>query len=182
MVGIVQSWPTPVKQVTGRRKKICASFSLPMLATAAPKQVSASFQASHSHPNGLARPLPAWFLPQAARMSGQRWHRLGLGKKAVGLQPAVANLAQCQFFKQQHQRGWCWRPALPQLHLSHLDEDADPHASPKMHVTISNHHWSFKAEAVLPALALLPCASCLICLFLSSLSPSPAIIPKINCT
>lgn len=93
--------------------------------------------------------------------------------------PAVTNLAQCLFLKRQCQGWWCWRPAVPQLHLSHLD-DANPRASPKIHVFVCNHHWSFKAEATLPALALLPCECYLICLFPNSLSP--AIIPKINWT
>lgn len=73
--------------------------------------------------------------------------------------PAVRKLAQCLFLERQHQGGWWWRPALPQLHLSHLDEGADPHAGPKIQIIVCNHHWSFKAEATLPALSLLPCAS-----------------------
>lgn len=94
--------------------------------------------------------------------------------------PAITNLAQCLFLKRQHQGWWCWRPTVPQFHLLHLDEDADSHASPKIHIIACNHHWSFKAEATLPALALLPCVSYFICLFPNSLSP--AIIPKINWT
>lgn len=94
--------------------------------------------------------------------------------------PTVTNLAQCPFLKGQHQGQWFWRPALIQLYLSHLDEDADPHTSPKIHVIVCNQHWTFKAQAKLPALTLLPCASYFICLFPSSLSP--ATIPKISWT
>lgn len=108
VVSIVRSWPMHVKQVTGEKKNLPFLF-LANAGYSCTKAGISQLPGSHSQPNGLASPLPARFLPQEAKMSGQGQHRLGPGKKAVGLRPAVANLARCQFLRQQHQAERCWR-------------------------------------------------------------------------
>lgn len=154
-----------------KRRKICSSFSMPVLASA---KSGISQLSGLSHPvQGLGQ---AFACMASSSHSEDGWAERAQTRAKQGSSweedPAVTNLAQCLFLKKQQQGWWCWRSALPLLHLSHLDEVAEPHAGAKIHVIVCNRHWSFKAQAKLPALALLPCSSYFICLFPNSLSPA----------
>lgn len=140
VVSIVRSWPTHIKRGTEERKKNLLFLFLANAGHSCSKAGISQLPGPSLPPQHLGQPSTCMISSPSIKVSGQRQHRSGQGKKAVGLQPAVAILAQHQFLKQQHQEVWCWRPVLPQFQLSHLDEDADPHASPKIHVTLCNHH------------------------------------------
>lgn len=71
VVSIVRSWPMHVKQVTGEKKKNLPFLFLANAGYSCTKAGISQLPGSQSQPNGLASPLPAWFLPQEAKMSGQ---------------------------------------------------------------------------------------------------------------